>query len=83
MGDIMVDRTCYVSSRSEGETGSEQTSCTEDRYGEIQCQVKRGDAKEQYQVTTISTFSVLETLGDSGDVNGAWDNSRENIKILA
>jgi hypothetical protein len=83
MGDFMVDRTCYVSSKSEGQTGSEQASCTEDRYREIQCQVKLGDVKEQYQVTTINTFAVLENLQDSGYINRAGDNVRENIKISA
>jgi hypothetical protein len=34
--------------------------------------LKKGDVKEQYQVTE-----------DSGDINGAWDSVRENIKISA
>jgi hypothetical protein len=28
-------------------------------------------------------FAALENLKDSGDINKAWDNIRENIKILA
>jgi hypothetical protein len=39
-----------------------------------------GDVKEQYQVTIRKTSAALENLKDSGHVNGAWDNIRENIK---
>jgi hypothetical protein len=39
------------------------------------------DVKEQYQVTIRNKFAALENLEDSGDINGAWDNIRENIKI--
>jgi hypothetical protein len=28
-------------------------------------------------------FAALENLEDSGDINRAWDNIRENIKISA
>jgi hypothetical protein len=28
-------------------------------------------------------FAALENLEDSGDMNWAWDNIRENIKISA
>jgi hypothetical protein len=42
-----------------------------------------GDVKEQYQVTTRKKFATLENFEDSGDINGAWDNIRENIKISA
>jgi 50S ribosomal subunit-associated GTPase HflX len=41
------------------------------------------DVKEQYQVTIRNKFAVLENLEDSGDINRAWDNIRENIKISA
>jgi hypothetical protein len=41
------------------------------------------DVKEQYQVTIKNKFAALENLEDSGDINRAWDNIRENIKILA
>jgi hypothetical protein len=41
------------------------------------------DVKEQYQVTIRNTFAPMENLEHSGDINGAWDNIRENIKILA
>jgi hypothetical protein len=42
-----------------------------------------GDVKEQYQVTIRNKFAALENLEDSGDINGAWDSSRENINISA
>jgi hypothetical protein len=29
------------------------------------------------------TSAALENLEDSGDINGAWDNIRENIKSSA
>jgi hypothetical protein len=45
--------------------------------------LKEGDVKEQYQVTIRNKFAALENLEDSGDINGAWDNIRENIKISA
>jgi hypothetical protein len=42
-----------------------------------------GDVKEQYQVTIRNKFAALENLQDSGDINGEWDNIRENIKNSA
>jgi hypothetical protein len=45
--------------------------------------LNEGDVKEQYQVTIRNKFAALENLEDSGDINGAWDNIRENIKFLA
>jgi hypothetical protein len=41
------------------------------------------DVKEQYQVTTRNKFAALENLEYSGDINGAWDNIRENTITLA
>jgi hypothetical protein len=41
------------------------------------------DVKEQYHVTIRNKFAALENLEDSGDINGAWDNIRENIKSSA
>jgi hypothetical protein len=41
------------------------------------------DVKEQYQVTIRNNFAALENLEDSGNINRAWDNIRENIKISA
>jgi hypothetical protein len=45
--------------------------------------LNEGDVKEQYQVTIRNKFAALENLEGSGDVNRAWDNVRENIKISA
>jgi hypothetical protein len=45
--------------------------------------LNEGDVKEQYQVTIRNKFAALENLEDSGDINGAWANIRENFKILA
>jgi glycine betaine/choline ABC-type transport system substrate-binding protein len=41
------------------------------------------DVKEQYQVTTRNKFATPKNLEESGDVNRAWDDIRENIKTLA
>jgi hypothetical protein len=46
-------------------------------------ELNEGDVKEQYQVTIRNKFAALENLEDSGDINGAWDNIRENINISA
>jgi hypothetical protein len=43
--------------------------------------LNEGDVKEQYQVTVRNKFAALENVEDSGDINGAWDNISENIKI--
>jgi hypothetical protein len=43
----------------------------------------KGDVKEQYQVTFRNKFAALENLEDSRNINGAWDNIRENIKTSA
>jgi hypothetical protein len=45
--------------------------------------LNKGDVKEKYQVTIRNKFAALENLEDSVDINRAWDNIRENIKILA
>jgi hypothetical protein len=45
--------------------------------------LNEGDVKEQYQVTIRNRFAALENLEDRGDINRAWDNIRENIRILA
>jgi hypothetical protein len=42
-----------------------------------------GDVKEQYQVTIRNRFTALENLEDSGNMNRAWVNIRENIKTSA
>jgi hypothetical protein len=43
--------------------------------------LNEGDVKEQYQFTIRKKSAAFESLEDSGDTNGAWDNIRENIKI--
>jgi uncharacterized FlaG/YvyC family protein len=45
--------------------------------------LNEGDVKEQRQVTIRNKFAALENLEDSGDINRAWDNIGENIKISA
>jgi hypothetical protein len=43
--------------------------------------LNKGDVKEQYQVTIRNKFVALENLEENGDINRAWDNIRENIKL--
>jgi hypothetical protein len=45
--------------------------------------LNEGDVKEQYQVKIRNKFASLENLEYSGNINGAWDNIRENIKSSA
>jgi hypothetical protein len=45
--------------------------------------LNEGSVNEQYQVTIRNKFAALENLEDSEDINRAWDNIRENIKISA
>jgi glycine betaine/choline ABC-type transport system substrate-binding protein len=45
--------------------------------------LNEGDVKQQYQVTIRNKFASLENLEDSGDINRASDNIRENVKISA
>jgi hypothetical protein len=57
--------------------------CREDRYGKTHLKkLKKEEVKEQCQVTRGNKFSALENLEGSGDNNRAWDNVKENIKIL-
>jgi hypothetical protein len=42
-----------------------------------------GDVTEQHQVTIRNKFAALENLENSGDINRAWGNIRENVKISA
>jgi hypothetical protein len=44
--------------------------------------LKQGDVKEEYLVTIRNKLASLESLEDSGDINAAWDNIRQNIKFL-
>jgi hypothetical protein len=45
--------------------------------------LNEGDVKEKYQITIGNKFAALENLEDTGDINRAWDNIRENTKISA
>jgi hypothetical protein len=45
--------------------------------------LNEGDVKEKYQVTIRNKSAALENLEDCGNINGAWDSIRENIKISA
>jgi DNA repair ATPase RecN len=45
--------------------------------------LNEGKLKEQYQVIIRNKFAALENLEDNGDINRAWDNIEENIKISA
>jgi hypothetical protein len=57
-------------------------SCTEDDTERFNVKkLNEGVVKEQYQVTIRNKFAALENLKDSGDINRAWDNIRENIKF--
>ena len=41
------------------------------------------EVRKQYQVKISDRFAALETLSDSADINRAWENIIENIKISA
>jgi hypothetical protein len=45
--------------------------------------LNEGDVKEQYQVTITNKFAALENLEDCGDINKAWENIIDSIKISA
>jgi uncharacterized FlaG/YvyC family protein len=45
--------------------------------------LNEGNVKEQYQVMITKKSAALENLDDSGDINRAWENIRQNIKISA
>ena len=38
---------------------------------------------KQYQIKISNRFAALENLHDSKDINRAWENIKENIKISA
>jgi hypothetical protein len=39
------------------------------------------EVKEKYQVGSSKSFTTLECLDDSFDINSAWENIRENIDL--
>jgi hypothetical protein len=40
------------------------------------------EVREQYQIKISNWFTALENLNVSEDINRAWENIKENIKIL-
>jgi hypothetical protein len=46
-------------------------------------QLHEEEVKEQYQVKIKNKFAALENLDDNGDINRAWETTRENIRISA
>ncbi len=41
------------------------------------------EVRKQYQIEITNRFAVLGNLRDNGDLNMAWENFKENIKMLA
>jgi hypothetical protein len=41
------------------------------------------EVRKQYQIKISNRFAVLENLSDSEDINRAWENIKENVKIRA
>ena len=38
------------------------------------------EVRKQYKIKISNRFAALENLNDSEDINGAWENIKENIK---
>jgi hypothetical protein len=45
--------------------------------------LNKEEVGEHYQVTITNKFAALENKEDNGDMNRAWGNITENIKIWA
>ena len=41
------------------------------------------EVRKQYQIEITKWFAPLENLNDSEDMNRAWENIKENIKMSA
>ena len=41
------------------------------------------EVRKQYQIEITNRFAALENLSDDENINGAWENIKENIKTLA
>ena len=41
------------------------------------------EVRKQYKIKISNRFAALEDLSDSEDINGAWENIKENIKTSA
>ena len=39
--------------------------------------------RKQYQIEITNRFAALENLSDGEDINGAWENIKEDIKTSA
>jgi len=39
--------------------------------------------RKQYQINISNKFAALENVSDSKDINRAWENIKENIRISA
>jgi hypothetical protein len=39
------------------------------------------EVKEKYQIEITNRFAALEDLDGEGDINRAWENIKENIKL--
>jgi len=41
------------------------------------------EVRKQYQIEISNRFAALENLSDREDINRAWENVKENIKLSA
>jgi len=41
------------------------------------------EVRKQYQIEITKRFAALENLSDDKDINGAWENIKEDIKTSA
>jgi len=41
------------------------------------------EVRKEYQIEISKKFAALENLNDSKDINGAWENIKENIETAA
>ena len=41
------------------------------------------EVRKQYQIKISNRFAALENLNDSKDINMAWENIKENIRMSA
>jgi hypothetical protein len=41
------------------------------------------EVRKQFQIGLTKRFAALEDLNDSEDINMAWENIKENIKVSA
>jgi len=38
------------------------------------------EVKKQYQIEITNRFAALENFNDDEDINGAWEDIKENVK---